>query len=50
MTRMILEVIFIFMVAGMGYRMGFIEGVEEERFDRETANNKLQNCLAVVRQ
>jgi hypothetical protein len=44
---MFLEVVFIFLVAGMGYHAGFITGVESEKEDIEKRSVPMGNCTLV---
>jgi len=46
--RIVLEIVFIFIVAGMGFRLGFVEGHNEANFDRETATRQLNSCYEVI--
>lgn len=48
MTKVIFEFIALFIIASFAYRTGFIAGADEEKFDRETANQRLRDCLQVV--
>ena len=46
--RMILEILFIFVVVGISFRLGFVEGHNEVNFDRETATRQIQNCNDLI--